>query len=215
MQDKLVNAVIQLSSKEEKLGKFGPMMKLKDEKGLTYTVYKNKKDGSVSVAWEQLQTLNLGDMVQVSFAEQTGDYEGKSVTYRTVRAFNLDIGNGVANSSAQEKSSNSEAPRASGRVLISEPNGSYEARNEAFGRRLGIQGHINALLSNPNYYDSEGPSISDLVKEAIAIEDEAEKQINPSKFRQAVQDKAPQVVEDELPVIQVENDGIDVESIPF
>jgi hypothetical protein len=53
------------------------------------------------------------------------------------------------------------------------------------------------------------------VKEAIAIEDEAEKQINPSKFRQAVQDKAPQVVEDELPVIQVENDGIDVESIPF
>src|SRR5262249_14024142 len=134
MSDKLINAVIQLSSKEEKLGKFGPMMKIKDEKGLTYTVYKNKKDGTVSVAWEQLQSLSLGDMVQVSFAEDVGDYEGKPVTYRTVRAFNPDIGNGVANSSSLAKSSNSGQHTAS-----------QGHSNDAYGRRLGIQGHINAL----------------------------------------------------------------------
>jgi len=71
MSDKLINAVIQLTSKEEKAGKFGPMAKIKDEKGLTYTVYKTKKDGTVSVAWEQLQKLSVGDMVQVSFQKKS------------------------------------------------------------------------------------------------------------------------------------------------
>ena len=204
MSDKLINQVIQLTSKEEKLGKFGPMMKIKDEKGLTYTVYKTKKDGSVSVAWEQLQTLNLGDMVQVSFAEDTGDYEGKPVTYRTVRAFNADIGNGVANSSAQAKSSNPEANR-----------GQSERSGDAFGRRLRVQGHINALLSNTEYYSPNNTiTVANLVKEAIAIEDEAEKQLAPSSFRQAVRAKAPQVVEEDLPVIQ-QGDDTDVEDIPY
>lgn len=48
MDNKLINQVIQLTSKEQKLGKFGPMVKIKDEKGLTYTVYKTKKDGTIS-----------------------------------------------------------------------------------------------------------------------------------------------------------------------
>jgi hypothetical protein len=40
-----------------------------------------------------------------------------------------------------------------------------------------------------------------IVRLAIQIEDEAEKQLNPSAFRQTVKRVAPQVVE-ELPVIQ-------------
>jgi hypothetical protein len=61
--------------------------------------------------------------------------------------------------------------------------------------------------------DESGVSISDLVKEAIAIEDEAEKQLNPSPLRQAVQAHAPSVLDEDLPVIQQEeNLG---EDIPF
>ena len=56
-------------------------------------------------------------------------------------------------------------------------------------------------------------SITTIVKWAIQIEDEAEKQLNPSSFRQAVQRHAPQVAED-LPVIQQEED-ISVEDIPL
>lgn len=112
MDNKLINAVIQLASKEEKAGKFGPTAKIKDEKGLTYTVYKTKKDGTISVAWEQLQKLTVGDMVQVSFAEEVVNHpEHGNYTARTVRAFDSDIGNGMANSSAQQKSINGEANR--------------------------------------------------------------------------------------------------------
>ena len=208
MNDKLINQVIQLSSKEEKLGKFGPMMKIKDEKGLTYTVYKTKKDGSVSVAWEQLQSINVGDMTQVSFAEDIGEYEGKSVTYRTVRAFNPDIGNGMTNAAAQGKSPHSEAPTHS-----------QGASRDPHGRLLGVHGIVDGLVANPSFYGPDsGVTHADLVKEAIAIDDEIEKQLNPSKLRQTVQAKAPRVFEEELPVIQQEeDDGFDdlAESIPF
>jgi hypothetical protein len=76
---------------------------LKDEKGLTYTVYKFNLDGAESVAWGQLQSLNLGDTVQIGYVEDLGEYEGKSVTYRTIRAFNKDIGNGMAITRLKEK----------------------------------------------------------------------------------------------------------------
>jgi hypothetical protein len=197
MDNKLINQVIQLSSKEEKLGKFGPMAKIKDEKGLTYNVYKLKKDGTVSVAWEQLQGLNTGEMTQISFAEEIVNHpEHGTYTSRIARAFNPDIGNGMVNSSAQEKSSN---------VGHS---GSFQGHSDAFSRRLGVQGHINALLSNPSYYpisnDADLVPIASLIKEAIAIEDEAEKQLSSS-------------LEDanlNLPVIQ-QGDDVDVDSIPF
>jgi len=137
MDNKLINAVIQLASKEEKAGKFGPMAKLKDEKGLTYTVYKTKKDGTTSVAWEQLQTLSVGQSVQISFSEEIVDHpEHGTYTARTIRSFNPDIGNGVANSSAQAESSNGGANR-----------GQSGASGEAFGRRLAVHGFVNGMLA--------------------------------------------------------------------
>jgi hypothetical protein len=136
MSDKLINAVIQLTSKEERAGKFGPMAKLKDEKGLTYTVYKTKKDGTVSVAWEQLQTLSVGDNVQVSFAEEIVNHpEHGTYTARTIRSFNPDIGNGMTNSSASKESSN-----------LSHSGASQRGSSDAFGRRLAIHGFVNGML---------------------------------------------------------------------
>ena len=196
MDNKLINAVIQLASREEKTGKFGPMAKIKDEKGLTYTVYKTKKDGAVSVAWEQLRALSVGDVVQVGFAEEVVQHpEHGTYTARTIRNFDRDIGNGMANTQAQAKSSNGGANTAS------------QAHPDAFGRRLGVQGHINALVSNPDYYNlGTSITIEHLVKEAIAIEDEAEKQLKPSPLREAVSKYAPSVVEEDLPTIQQGDD---------
>ncbi|MEK6279365.1 MAG: hypothetical protein AABN95_03350 [Acidobacteriota bacterium] len=54
MDSKLLNKAITISAKEEKLQAGKPVVKLKDEKGLTYTVYKFKQDGTKSVAWGQL-----------------------------------------------------------------------------------------------------------------------------------------------------------------
>lgn len=97
MDNKLLNKAITISAKEEKLQGNKPVMKLKDEKGLTYTVYKTKQDGSISVAWEQIQELSVGDTVQIGYVEDLGDYQGKTVTYRTIRNFNKDIGEGIKN----------------------------------------------------------------------------------------------------------------------
>lgn len=91
----LSNKVITIKAKEEKAGPFGPLMKLKDQDGKTYTVFKTKKDGTVSVAWEQMPGLE--ETVQASYAEEQGEFEGKAYTRRTIRSFNSDIGNGVAN----------------------------------------------------------------------------------------------------------------------
>jgi hypothetical protein len=100
MQDQeLINKVITVKGKEEKIQGGKPVMKIKDELGLTYTVYKTKQDGSESAAWKQMPSLE--ETVQIGFVEQDGEYEGKKVTYRTIRVFNKDIGQGVANHQAQ------------------------------------------------------------------------------------------------------------------
>lgn len=107
MDNKLLNKAITISGKEEKLQGGKPVTKIKDEKGLTYTVYKTKQDGSTSIAWDQLQELSVGDTVQIGFVEeikQTEQYG--TVTYRTIRNFNKDIGEGsqrYQNSQPQEK----------------------------------------------------------------------------------------------------------------
>lgn len=76
----------------------------------------------------------------------------------------------------------------------------------------------NALLSNPSYYASDvSPDITALIREAIAIEDEAEKQLNPSALRQAVQRYAPKVIlpEEDLPVTQQDELADIGADIPF
>lgn len=99
MENELINKVVTIKAKEERIQGGKSVMKIKDEQGLTYTVYKTKQDGTVSAAWNQLPDLE--DTVQIGFVEQKGEYEGKPVTYRTIRVFNKDIGNGVANAKAQ------------------------------------------------------------------------------------------------------------------
>lgn len=100
----LQNKVIQVASKEEKAGPFGPMVKIKDQDGKTYTVFKNKKDGTTSVAWEQMPAV--GDTVQIGYAEEDGEYEGKPFKRRTIRSFNSDIGQGTVNAQSTRTEAN-------------------------------------------------------------------------------------------------------------
>lgn len=202
MDNKLINAVIQLTSKEEKTGKFGPMAKTKDEKGLTYTVYKTKKDGTVSVAWDQLQALSVGDMVQAGFAEEIVEHpEHGKYTARTIRSFNSDIGNGVANSQAQAKSSNLGHSGASGGVL----------KDDAFWEK---QAHEKCCSLWTAALMQRGtlavPNFDEFWTIFQAIKADGNKRFSP--LRQAVQKHAPAVMDEDLPVIQQDED---VDDIPF
>lgn len=191
--------------------KGGPTLTIIDERKGRWTIWKKDyehKDQD-SEAYNSIKNYQIGESFGIEYGEKEESFvnkEGQTINFtkRTIYKI-LPLVAHPTQVSQTEKSSNGEAPRSS-----------QGQSSEAFGRRLAIQGHINALLSNPAYYYEQGASVQSLVAEAIAIEDEAEKQISPSKFRQAVQAKAPNVVspEDE-PTIQVENDGIDVSDIPF
>jgi hypothetical protein len=95
MDNKLINKVITISSEETKKTQYGLVKKIKDERGLTYSVFDTKRDGTESVAWAQYKELQIGDTVQISYVEEPKEFEGKKYMARTIRNFDKDIGNGV------------------------------------------------------------------------------------------------------------------------
>jgi len=190
--------------------KGGPTVTILDERKNKWTIWKKDYDNpdQDSEAWSTLQNFKIGESFGVEYSEKPESFtnrEGKTINFTRRTIFKiLPLVSHPTQISAPAKTSNT------GHSVASQGMSS-----DAFGRRLGIQGHINALLSNPNYYGADnGMAILDVVREAIAIEDEAEKQLNPSLLRQAVTRHAPKVVlpEEELPVIQQDDLG---ESIPF
>jgi len=174
----------------------------------TYSIWKTRQDGSDSATYSQFKTMGLraGSTVMIGYVvdEYETEINGFPKKVQSKKIINFR----EASSQPAQTSQTTIPGRTEANRGVTAPS------NDTFGRRLGVQGHINALLSNPNYYSPDSSvSISTLVKEAIAIEDEAEKQLNSSALRQAVQRHAPAVVED-LPTIQVE-DEVDVSDIPF
>ncbi len=99
MENDLIKKIITVTGMEVKAGQFGNMAKLKDEQGLTYTVYEKKRDNTISAAWKNLP--KVGDTVQLAFVEEQKEYEGKPYTARTVRVIDSDVANGMANHKAQ------------------------------------------------------------------------------------------------------------------
>lgn len=241
----LFNAFIEITEEgKTSKGQYGLIKKIKGkdiETGQTntYTIYETKQDGSISEAWKTYNNgALLGQTVAVGFATKEGTLQdGTPFTQRIIRSIDLDIGNGMknartlntTNTPSQSHSPVSGANR--GATAQSEGFKSFPFKSQdpnesqkQFGRRLAIQGHINALLSNPSMVMPTSDLQFDwsrIVKLAIQIEDEAEKQINPSvttgydKWKQS----APK---EDLPTIQVEeetlpfsDDEVNVEGIPF
>jgi hypothetical protein len=194
----IINKDIQVASVEAKMASTGNMKFIitDTEKNKYYFFQKNKGvDCDVYMSFTGMG-LKQGDVCHIGFTEEAKSFQnqkGETINYTDRFIVGLREANGAPARSAMPQP----------KTLVSAANlTSQKESGDAFSRRLGVQGHINALLSNPSYYDpNNAPTIALLVKEAIAIEDEAEKQLNPSAFRQAVQVRAPKVVEPELPVI--------------
>jgi hypothetical protein len=217
-QNPVINKDIQIANIEAKMASTGNMKFIltDTEKNKYYFFQKNKGvDCDVYMSFTGMG-LKIGDSCYIGFTEEQKSFtnqKGENITYTDRFILGLREANGIPATSAPSQPQTTRS--------VSNPAPQKEP-SDTFSRRLGIQGHINALLSNPSYFDpNNAPTIALLVKEAIAIEDEAEKQLNPSAFRQAVQAYAPQIIEPELPVIQQdeplpeEPGEIDVSDIPF
>lgn len=61
--NELVNATFTISSVEDT----GTQIKIKDENGHTWSFFKNKRDGGMTVAFEQFQHYKVGELVGVSY----------------------------------------------------------------------------------------------------------------------------------------------------
>lgn len=85
----LLTKTITIDSVEQTTTSTGKVrFKIKAE-GLTYGLWKLKADGVESKAYEYLKTLGLdagGRTVEIGYKEETKEYEGKQVTFRTIVA---------------------------------------------------------------------------------------------------------------------------------
>jgi hypothetical protein len=205
-EQQILNATIYIEEVVDK----GKKLSIKGNDGnrtSTYSIWKSKQDGSDSQPYQQWKSMGLqvGRSVFIGYVidEYTTQISGFDKRVQSKKIINL-----------REPSAGTSPTPALAKIPRYEPptNAQSHSRDE-FSRRLGIQGHLNALLSNPNYYGSGlEVTIRDLVREAIAIEDEAEKQVKPSQSR-----VAPEVIE-EVPTIQIDEPPLsdeEVEGIPF
>jgi len=204
--DKLLNKAITINGKEEKLQGGKPVVKIKDEQGLTYTVYKTKQDGSTSVAWTQLADLSLGDTVQIGYAEQQGEYQGSPVTYRSIRSFNKDIGQGMLNVSNQQK----KTPQGANNASQSTQDDQYWDK-KAYKQCLWNfwLEKVCPQKGDTRFEQTDMDMIWNVFKE---IEEDADKRFSP--VRQAVEKANPNFFKEELPTIQ-QDEEINVDDIPF
>jgi hypothetical protein len=88
MEDTMLNKNIVISAVEQKTTETGKsFIKITDEKGLKYTIWCIKKDGTEGKAFQYFKTLGfeaVGKTVGIGYKEEQGEYEGKPVTYRTI-----------------------------------------------------------------------------------------------------------------------------------
>jgi hypothetical protein len=211
MEDKIYNKVITIESKEESKTTTGnTMVKLTDHTGEKFNFFKKKKDGELSSPAAQFNDMRLdeGSTVKIGYVIDT--YQDKNgVTRESKKIINFQETNDTpSQTSRTEKTSNGGANRAS-------QGPSRGESQDAFSRRLGIQGHINALLSNPNVIKNRYLRPGDvpiIIETAIQIEDEAERQLNsvaePKTLRAAETIMEP-------PIEAFNEDPINVEDIPF
>lgn len=102
----MLNKNIVISAVEQKTTETGrAFIKITDEKGLKYTIWCIKKDGTEGKAFQYFKTLGfeaVNKTVGIGYKEELGDYEGKPVTYRTI----------VMMGNATEASQQTSAPKA-------------------------------------------------------------------------------------------------------
>lgn len=87
-QNNMNIAIIKITASELKKTANGKnVFKIKDEQGLTYSLYPVKANGNESKAYEYLKLLpmnGLDEIVEISYNEEDGEFQGKAVKYRTI-----------------------------------------------------------------------------------------------------------------------------------
>lgn len=208
----LLNKVITVSAKEEKLAGGKPVMKIKDEKGLTYSVWKFKQDGTESVAWGQIPDLNTA--TQIGYVEDVKqDPQHGTVTYRTIRNFNPDLVNTQDRGELPLKTPNNASqgiPNANYKSL----NDKVETSNEFWDKKAYKQCLWNYWLKNSANTLTAGEL--QLVWDVFnQIEQDADKRFATGMEKaRAIFKTVEEPLPEELPTIHVEQD-INVDDIPF
>ena len=136
---------------------------LKASDGNWYETFRDWQ-GTFKQAYAQLKSFKKGETVEITY--QVGEYNGNP-QYQLMAVVPAE-GSQVA---PRPESPHSGQNSASGGPV----GGNGRPPTDAYGRRLGIQGHINALLGNTKIYPTN--SLESVVALAIKAEDEAERQL--------------------------------------
>lgn len=90
MSDKLQQMSIKITGVEQKIASNNSVyFNIKDENNKTYKLWKSIKDGSDSKAYQAFKTFEnngLGRTISAGVELQQGDFNGKPVTYRTIKS---------------------------------------------------------------------------------------------------------------------------------
>jgi hypothetical protein len=198
MNNDLIMKAITLSGEEKKVINGSTVISIKDEKGLKYSFWEKKQDGSVSKAYEGYQKFSLGDTVEIHYSEaQKTNKEGKAYTARSIAFFGEKV-----QPSAPIESRSSEANKgqsgASGR----------DFDKEAVGKCQSL--FLAAYLQAGNKFSDALLQVGQAKKLAEMVVYGKTEKVAPD-----IQEAAEQMSED-LPVIQQDNELDSLaESVPF
>jgi hypothetical protein len=178
MNDQIYNKVITITGVEQKNGK----MTLTDHEGKKFSFWMTKKDGTNSSPYAQFKDADLkqGSTIQIGYVLE--EYESAYGPKKSNKIISFrETNEAPSKTSAASSTQNSIQPE---RYVPEPSTASQGISRDEFSRRLGIQGHINALLSNPSFTEPRDDfpasiNIPHIITLAIQIEDEAEKQLNP------------------------------------
>lgn len=198
MNNDLIMKAITLSVEEKKVTAQGStIIKIKDEKGLTYSFFQKKQDGSDSKAYEGYKNFSLGDTVEIHYSEQQRTTpDGKSYTARNVAFFGEKVPSSVPVETASGGSP-SASQGTSGRDFDKEAVGKCQS--------LFLQAYIQA-----------GHSFSDTLLQVTTAKKLAEQVVygRTETVAPDIQESAEQMASEELPTVQVGYD-LEEEDIPF
>lgn len=196
MNNDLIMKAITLSGEEKKVLNTGStVVKIKDEKGLTYSFFMKKQDGSISKAYEGYQKFQLGDTVEIHFSEQEKSYEGKPYTLRNIAFF----GEKVSGATPVEKPRTNDS-----RGQSASPGRDFDAENVGKFQSLFLAAFLQA-----------GNTFSDALLQVGQAKKLAEMVVygQMEKVAPDIQERAEQMSH-ELPVIQ-QGEDLSLEDIPF
>jgi len=85
----LLNKIITITGIETKSTISGKVFfKVKDQDNKSYQLWQTKADGTQSIAYSHLNEIGgamaVGKSVEISYKEEQGEYQGKTVTYKTI-----------------------------------------------------------------------------------------------------------------------------------